>query len=136
VAPAPKEEPPVTPEQINQLLFTGALLALGWLGSWLQSFINSRRRLAEKVNVLLTAFYAILAPTAIVLYQQGQLDFSSVSKALSSAALVLLVAWVRHNGGKLTKPVTSGENTSEDDSGSATELPVETSTTAPQKAPV
>lgn len=98
------KEVPMTPDYINQLLIAGGLFLAGWLFSWVQSFINSRKQLAEKVNVVITAFYTIIAPTAIVLWQEGQLDLSTPTKVLASVGVITLAAWVRYNGIKLTKP--------------------------------
>lgn len=103
----------VTPDDVNKLLMVGGLFLLGWLGSWVQAFINSRKQLAEKVNVLLTFFYTTLAPAAVIVYQDGQLDLSTPTKVLSSVGVVLLAAWVRHNGGKLTKRADGAENGSQ-----------------------
>lgn len=97
------QEIPVTPNDIKTLLMVAALFLVGWALSWLQAFVNTHKEVGEKINVVVTALYAIVLPTGYIMWQDGQLDFTSFTHGLSSAAIVLLAAWVRHNGGKLTR---------------------------------
>jgi hypothetical protein len=101
------KEVPVSPEWLGPLLVVAGLLVAGWLGSWLQSLLNSHKEVGEKLNVALTGLYTFVVPSAVVLYQAvqaGQINFATLETAVQTAAVVLLAAWVRHNGSKLTKP--------------------------------
>ncbi len=88
------------------LLMVLGLAVLGWVASWLQAFINSRKALGEKLNVLVTAGYAVVVPAAVAVwqaFQAGQIDLSTFNTAVQTAGVVILASWLRHNGAKLTK---------------------------------
>lgn len=100
------KEVPVVPGFVWVLLLVIGLLALGFVASWVQAFVNSKKDLGEKLNVLFTAGYAIVAPAATAVwqaYQSGQLNLSTFSTATQTAGIVILGAWMARNAPKLVK---------------------------------